>query len=546
MNKKYRFTLRGLMLLALAGFMGACEDSLIETPNSSYDTNRVFENLDNAQMALMGSYASLAGTDHFGQMEMAMYTSDDMYLINGTTSDNTRRDIAHYMVSTDNTWVRTLWSYKYDGLNRANYVIQQVEAMDEFKNGEADALRIVGEARFLRALLSFDLIRYWGDVPYKTVPTLTYDDAYLPRTDRAEIYDQIIEDLNMAKESLAWATAGANTENATQGAARALLMRVYLHRAGYSLNMSGEMVCPDDATRATYFQAAIAEFEAIEANGFHELNADVEQLWINYCAEIVEPKESMFEIAMYTPDGNKGTASTYATYIGPIIDSNSSYGRANGFFRVLPEWKAFYHADDARNLLNNCSWSINANDEEVATSSKTVYPGKWRRNWCTGAMKDPNNTDVNFVYLRYADVVLMAAEAYNETGNSNEAVKQINRVRTRSNAPELDLTLTYDSLYKAPQVYDLEFISDADDAGKVRTALYWERGFELAFEGTRKYDLLRWNVLPDAIKLFSGTALGTGYAAPSNFTTGKHELFPIPLLEIQVNAELNNLNNPGY
>ncbi len=523
MNKKYILPLRGLMLLALAGFMGSCEDFLTETPNSSYDTGKVFESLDNAQMGLYGVYASLTGTDHFGQDEMAVYTSDDMYYISGTTSDNTRRDISHYMLQTDNTWILSLWTCKYDGINRANYVVQEVEAMDEFKEEDADALRIVGEARFLRALLSFDIIRYWGDVPYKTTPTLTYEDAYLPRTDRSEIYDQIIEDLNIAKEYLSWATEGTSTERATQGAARALLMRVYLHRAGYSLNMDGNMVCPDDATRKTYFQAVADEFEAIEANGFHELNSDVEQVWKNYCQEIIEPKESMYEIAFYTPDGNSGTAGVYATYIGPEISINSSYGRANAFFRVLPEWKDFYHEDDERNLLNNCSWSIDENDDVVATSTKTVYPGKWRRNWCTGEMKDPNNTDVNFVYLRYADVVLMAAEAYNELGNSSEAVTQINRVRTRSKAPELDLALTYDSLYKAPQVYDLDFISDADDAGKVRTALYWERGFELAFEGTRKYDLLRWNILGEAIRSFSATDVTTSYTAPTNFTSGKHE-----------------------
>jgi hypothetical protein len=102
---------------------------------------------------------------------------------------------------------------------------------------------------------------------------------------------------------------------------------------------------------------------------------------------------------------------------------------------------------------------------------------------------------------------------------------------------------------KAPQVYDLPYIQDGDAAGKFRTALYWERGFELAFEGQRKYDLLRWGILGDALKFFQGNmdkTLKGKYVAGDKFVKGQHELFPIPLGELQANPALNNQNNPGY
>ncbi len=86
-------------------------------------------------------------------------------------------------------------------------------------------------------------------------------------------------------------------------------------------------------------------------------------------------------------------------------------------------------------------------------------------------------------------------------------------------------------------------------AGKFRTALYWERGFELAFEGQRKYDLLRWGILGDALKFFQGNmdkTLKGKYVAGDKFVKGQHELFPIPLGELQANPALNNQNNPGY
>ena len=97
------------------------------------------------------------------------------------------------------------------------------------------------------------------------------------------------------------------------------------------------------------------------------------------------------------------------------------------------------------------------------------------------------------------------------------------------------------------KVYKLNFISDADDAGKFRTALYWERGFELAFEGQRKYDLIRWGVIKEALTLFSSrSSVKSSYPAGDNFQKGKHELFPIPLDELQLNPMFESKNNPNY
>ena len=104
---------------------------------------------------------------------------------------------------------------------------------------------------------------------------------------------------------------------------------------------------------------------------------------------------------------------------------------------------------------------------------------------------------------------------------------------------------------KSPKVYDLAFIDDSDEAGRFRTALFWERGFELAFEGHRKYDLIRWGILKEALALPADhdTRANQGedaFIAKTTFQSGKHELFPIPLDEIQANPYLNNTNNPNY
>lgn len=162
---------------------------------------------------------------------------------------------------------------------------------------------------------------------------------------------------------------------------------------------------------------------------------------------------------------------------------------------------------------------------------------------------DPNSSNANFCYIRYGEIVLTAAEAYNELGNTAKAWELINMIRKRAKATELSLS-NYKSLMKAPKVWDLNFIDDSDETGKIRTVLFWERAFELAYEGVRKYDLIRWGIFKETLQLFgqktAANQKGIYYPAGNNFQTGKHELFPIPEDEMLINYKLNNKNNPGY
>lgn len=574
MKKQFIYALSALLAVGFS----SCEDLLTENPDSSYKKEQFFTTEGNAQMAITGIYDSFAKLEHYGQFEMAMPSSDDTYYINGTGTDNTRRDISHYMVKTTNTWIQNIWDYKFQGIDRANYAIDGIESMEGYKEN-TKLVSLVAEARFLRAFLAFDLVKYWGDVPFKTVYTASYEEAFQPRTGREAIYDQIISDLDFAKNNLPWSNAASSPEKANQGAARALLMRVLLQRAGYSLQMDGTMTRPDDAKREKYFKAVLTEWQAFEDNGYHYFNKEggedktgkeigsYEQLFRNFSNGNLDSKESIFEIAFYTPDGNKEDASNWGTYIGPLVDApviktseaKNFMGRANAFFRVVTDWKKFFEDTDQRRDVMVCTYDMKWNKEaynhvktEVA-EKKGWYPGKWRREWMPIGYNEPNNVNVNFCPIRYADVVLMAAEAYNETNNSPEAWNLINRVRTRAKATPIT-SANYATLLKAPKVYDLPFISDADEKGKVRTALYWERGFELAFEGQRKFDLIRWNILPEALTLFGTKATVNKnladdkkpYPAYLNFTKGQHELFPIPLDEMQSNAKLENKNNPKY
>ena len=582
--------------------MGVVSCDLTEKPTSFYEMDTYFTTADKAKMAVIGIYDCLAAEGSYGQYVMPFASSDDMYMVRGTaTGDGTRRDISHYALTSSNTWVASVWNYIYEGIDRANTAIAGIEKMPDYENSD-ELKELVAQARFLRAFLAFDLVRYWGDVPFKTTSTGSFGDTAQPRTERAKIYDQIIIDLDFAKIHLKPGNEVASSEVPCRGAARALLMRVYLQRAGYSLDRTTRTLTrPDDATRKNYFDAVIEEWKAFGTEGYHNFyGAGYEELFKNYSKLVLNNHESLWEIAFEPNNGQKDNAGYWATYNGPLVDAPDAgsgaanqnfFGRANAFFIVLPYWGDFYDDNDVRRDVNFVDYVYRWVKKDKAQVKMSVcqeisknmyrYPGKWRREWMAPGFVDPNHTGVNYCPLRYADVVLMAAEAYNEINDTPKAWELLNDVRARAHATEINSS-NYASLMKAPKVYDLPFISDGDEAGKFRTALYWERAFETAYEGQRKFDLIRWGVLGDALRaaqtyiegweeganLFKDvdkngkpTKLEEGespavwdpvvwatqnYVAGHNFVDGKHELLPIPLAEIQSNAQLNGENNPGY
>lgn len=582
--------------------MGMVSCDLTEKPTSFYEMDTYFITADKAKMAVIGIYDCLAAEGSYGQYVMPFASSDDMYMVRGTaTGDGTRRDISHYALTSSNTWVASVWNYIYEGIDRANTAITGIEKMPDYENSD-ELKELVAQARFLRAFLAFDLVRYWGDVPFKTTSTGSFGDTAQPRTEREKIYDQIIIDLDFAKTHLKPGNEVASSEVPCRGAARALLMRVYLQRAGYSLDRTTRTLTrPDDATRKNYFDAVIEEWKAFGTEGYHNFyGAGYEELFKNYSKLVLNNQESLWEIAFEPNNGQKDNAGYWATYNGPLVDAPDAgsgaanqnfFGRANAFFIVLPYWGDFYDDNDVRRDVNFVDYVYRWVKKDKAQVKMSVcqeisknmyrYPGKWRREWMAPGFVDPNHTGVNYCPLRYADVVLMAAEAYNEINDTPKAWELLNDVRARAHATEINSS-NYASLMKAPKVYDLPFISDGDEAGKFRTALYWERAFETAYEGQRKFDLIRWGVLGDALRaaqtyiegweeganLFKDvdkngkpTKLEEGespavwdpvvwatqnYVAGHNFVDGKHELLPIPLAEIQSNAQLNGENNPGY
>lgn len=576
--RKLKNTYLALALLSFGSLCcTSCQDTLEEDPDSYYTRKDFFVNAANAEMAINGIYNALIDLYGYIDGQNSAASDDIMFPAGGNSGDNARRDMGHYAITTSNKDLENIWNGKYEQLNRANYCIQNIEAMKGYSKSD-ELQKLVATAKFLRAQAAFDIVRYWGDAPFKTNYSANYEDAYQPRTDREKIYDQIIEDLNIAKTVLPWADADSSPEKVSQGAARALLMRVLLTRAGYSLQMNGKTARPQDGVRKEYFNAVIDEWEAFETNDYHGFyEGGYEALFRSFSEGKLKSKESLFEVAFYYPT----TKGYWGSYMGPAVaaanvktgETSKYMGRANGSFRAVPEWRSFYETKtetveengkkvekevlvDKRRDVAICTyqytWDNNIKNhvKKEDTSGRNWYPGKWRREWMpSGTTKDLNCTDINYCMLRYADVVLMAAEAYNETGNTPQAWILLNKVRERAGATPTNTLAEYRKVQ--PNLYDLPYFNSGDEKDNFRTALYWERGLELAFEGQRKYDLIRWGILAEALQLFgkdtaANSSTNKTYIAPDNFKTGKHELFPIPMDEIQVNYKLNGKNNPGY
>lgn len=550
---KYLY-LSGLFSISILS-LTSCSDILTEKPVNVYEKDDFFIREENAEMAVIGVYAGVTG-------DYNLWASDDIYYPNRTENDNGQSALCHYISTPANQSINSAWKNRYTALNRANYTIDGIQQMKGYRDNKK-LQSLAAEVMFLRALVSFDLVRMWGDVPYTTEYSKNYEDTYKPRTDRQIIYDQIISDLDYAKKHLVWADNSSSPERATQGSARALLMRVQLHRAGYSLQMNGKLERPDEDKRKNYLNTVIEEWEAFQEEGgnFHGFYEDTENsyeaLFKSFSAEKLNSKESLFEIAYQYPN-RKGN---FGTMIGvpvsqPVIASNeqnSVMGRAANQFQCLPEWNDFFEEADQRRqvmvAMHTWDWNTEQHTHVRREVTNTAYVGKWRREWMPLGYDDPNSSNANFCYIRYGEIVLTAAEAYNELGNTAKAWELINMIRKRAKATELSLS-NYKSLMKAPKVWDLNFIDDSDETGKIRTVLFWERAFELAYEGVRKYDLIRWGIFKETLQLFGQKTVanqkGIYYPAGNNFQTGKHELFPIPEDEMLINYKLNNKNNPGY
>lgn len=479
--KTNRFKKYILMALIIIGPVYSCDNYLDVAPVSSFGPDYVFSNVENATKAVMGAYAMLGGDQAYG-IRISMYypyDNDEMMGQGPGNADNERRDIAHFNVQPSNTQLANPFNQLYRGIERANLCVFYIPKMTMYTDG-SDAqkralMRLHGEALTLRAQFYFELIRNWGDVPAQFIPSSEAEDLFLTKTDRDVIYDQILADLELAATLVPWRTEVPAEERITQGAVRALRARIALAAGGYSLREKA-MVRRSDYLNL--YTIARDETKAIIDRGDHQLNPSFMAIFKDaVCANKIEPNgEVIWEVGM--TGGSSATGdSKLGYYNGPRVA-----GKGNSALTVLPTTFYAFDPDDTRRDVTCATYDLDASGNIVARQLNAIVDGKYRRDWIVPSAFESTAQyfGLNWVMIRYSDVLLMFAEAENEinSGPTGDAITQFEKVRLRAFGGNTALIGT----------------TPTDYAGFFE-AIKKERMLELCGEGLRKYDLIRWNLL---------------------------------------------------
>ena len=395
--------------------------------------------------------------------------------------------------------------------------------------------RSLGEALTIRAMVYFDLVRIFGDIPFKREASKSdLSNAYLEKTDRDVIMDSLMNDLDEAIEYLPWAdqAAGYTTERTTKGYAHALLAQIAMTRAGYVIREKAkdgyETASYSDATyptqrpgaadRKALYERALKHWSAIINDNTHNLNPSFENEWylINQLSLDKTYHENLFEI----PFGENVTGELGYT-VGVRMNGVTTeygYGNSSGKMKVTAPLLYSYDKKDTRRDITCANFEIkqdgsNTIESMIKNAPFGMYVGKWdarkmNNTWLQNNLKATakHTTGINPVKMRYAQVLLYYAECMNElAGNPDANYEGSANGMTARQALEAVHTRAFNQADKnEAKAYVNNIASDKD---AFFNALVQENMWEFAGEGIRKYDLIRWNLLAEKINEFKQTYL---------------------------------------
>jgi hypothetical protein len=500
MNNTRLYKIIGAIILIIS-FSTGCKKYTEVEPESGYTIPEVFTDVPNATMAVIGVYDELQGDNGYGIRISMYYPYDsDEGIVSGNI-DNGRRGIGRYQLLLTNTEISNPFRQLYRGVEKANLAIEQIPQMTLYTDGtdaeKKELKRLYAEALTLRAQFYFELIRNWGDVPAPMVPSYQQTSLFLPRSDRDSTYDKLLTDLATAIDLLPWRTEVARNERITKGTAKALRARIALFRGGYALRSNGNVERRSDYLK--YYEITKKECEELMARrDQHTLNPNFESIWRNVTSFTYDPQgEILFEVG--AGGGNSNSDSRMGNYDGPVLNNASRYGAGGGGITMLPNYFYAFDSVDTRRDVTITWYAVpGASNVKTMRQLTELNTGKYRRDWRVPLLPGTVlNVGYNWVMIRFADVLLMYAEAVNELNGAPtaQAISAFEEVRKRAYRGNVGLIGT----------------TPTDKAG-FYNAVANERYLEFGHEGIRKYDLLRWGQL--------ATKLGEARAKIDQITAG--------------------------
>lgn len=504
-------TIYKFLVISAVVFLGSCsKDFLNIEPVGRVTSDNYLQKPEEVKSALIGVYATMQYNYSNGAWASVYFMKNlpgDDVNCGSTEGDQPEyQNIDDFEIQADNKKIESIWVNFYKTINQCNTIINNVDPSD------AELKAMVAEAKAIRAMNYFDLVVMFGGVPITTKNPTDTTEYSKPRASADEVYSQIFKDFTEAIPDLPLKSeySAADKFRMSKGAAQAFLGKAYLYHKDY--------------------QKAHEVLAQVIQSGEYDLETNFADIWTK-AHEF--GTESLFEVS-YTsvkaydwgtfPWGGGNQSNIECQLQGPrpnIFDlSNSTLNVINGWGFNLPTKKIgdlFYNEGETarKDASLMSSADFEATGGVIVDPNAHDFGGYMRLKYVTrldetaGPINELNYT-TNWRLMRYADVLLLAAEAYHFDNQDAKALVELNKVRTRAGMP------TYTA---------------SDD---IFAAIVKERQLELAFEASRFWDLVRWGMAAQEL-------------SSEGFVANKNELFPIPQNEIIANNQISQSDqNPGY
>ncbi len=537
-----------LLLVSVLFSFTNCTDYLTEQQPATTLLEDFYTSGTSAIQNVTGCYVPLMwefNQTYYSEWFIGDIVSDDALKGGQNTGDmGAVYDMENWKTTANNDLLLDFYRAQYQGIGRCNLALKYVTDMatDSIMD-ERMKQRLIGEAKFLRAYYYFRLVRVFGGVPVNLDVITDSEKWQIPRSSVEEVFEQILSDLEDAQKVL-WRVEEiplTQRGRATKGAAEAMLMKVHLYMAGpyWSTYLS-------NSSSADNYAAAKAWGDSIITNDTYILNPVYHD---NFTEEGENGPESVFEIQYMEVgwgDFGQGNGFTAGSFTQRLVRSRSTkesltLGDAGwGFNRPTQCLYDEFEAGDARREEAILTPTDDQMDDP-SESSEEVYLGVRHLNnkygWYGNRLAHHSRGPLNSKQIRYADVLLMYAEACAEAGDDAAAQNALNEIRT-ARGMDTYPGYTYNTI--------------TPDAGSdLKNAIRHERRVELAMEGHRWFDLVRWyggvgNGLDNYMNVtYKNVESQAAQSHMAKFEAGKHEIFPLPAEEIELDPLLKP-NNPGY
>ena len=487
-----------LSAAVLAVCASSCEKFLESASPSAFDTKTVFSNYDLAEGTIFGITESFCEVNSYRGRFLPWYGfNTDIEWYNTFKPGDPKSDIASYNCLPNNSQLNLSngpFPLMYMGIERANLVIEGLRQYGDTKN-KSDMAYLLAEALTLRAMIYYDLTKAWGDVPAR-FESLTSETIYTKKESRDVIYKQILADLEEAIPNLPYpgATAATSrTDRVNKVFAEGLYARIALMASGYAIRPDDDAIGTGDLGQVrpssdpelqknVLYPKALGYLE--DAIGKASLESDYEQMWYNLNNMNNLTAGPAYETLYVIPFGAGRGRWNFTFAISSEGASISNGVSRGGDAGPVPTMYFKYPAGDKRRDVTcvNYKWT-KENAIEPAGIAKWCF-GKYRFEWMNAQPYTGGNDDgIKPVVMRYADILLMAAEIENELNGPANAKKYLREVRARACGED------------AADAY----VATLNTKDEFFNAIVDERALEFCGEFLRKADLIRWNLLQNKL-----------------------------------------------